>query len=367
MAVMVTGATGHLGPHLIAELLRAGDVDRVYVVARDTGPPAAARVGAIERIARAQLAAEGSRGSTATVIGVAEGEIRRLRSDVRVIVHAAANTRFVAPLEELRSTNVAATRELCQIAGEFPRLAQMLFVSTTCTAGLRTGRIDEQLLDDGHGFANAYEQTKWEGEQVVATSGLPARIARLSTCAGSHATGYVHRFGALHHLLHWISRGLVPMVPGIEQTPTDIIATDVAARWIARSVTRNPDGLEICHVALGDDSVPLGMLIDFLIPLLEAHGRRRLQRPLIVDEATFASFNEMVRLSGDALLSRVQASAAAMLPSLTHPKVYETSRAERCWGGPLPHAEWRALLSRVVSFGFDRHWGLHPAMESCHA
>src|SRR4029450_5826147 len=101
---------------------------------------------------------------------------------------------------------------------------------------------------------------KWEEEQVVADSCLPARIARLTTCVGSHDTGYVHRLGALHHLLRWMSRGLVPMIPGTESTPVDLISTDVAAGWLARAAIQPPDTLSVCHVALGCRAIPLGAL-----------------------------------------------------------------------------------------------------------
>lgn len=378
MAVLITGATGHLGPHLIAELLRAAYFDRLYVVARPGDVSAAARVQAVERVARAQLAAEDTHGTEVLVVPIeatfASGRlnfagrgIRRIEDEVSVIVHAAADTRFAASLDVLRAANADATLAMCRIAERCPRLRQLLFVSTTCVAGDRTGGIPERILDGAAGFANGYEQTKWEAEQIVAAAGLPARIARLSTCAGSHVSGYVHRFGALHHLLHWMSRGLVPMVPGSAATAVDVISTDVAAAWLARAASQDPLGLEVCHVALGQDAIPLGRLLDFVIPVLDEGRRGRVQRPLLVDEAVFRSFNDMVGLSADALLSRVQASAAVILPSLLHPKVYETVSAERCWGAPLPHPDWTLLLSRVIAFGRSRRWSLSAAAENCHA
>ena len=361
MAILITGATGHLGPHLVAEILRAGTFDRLYLAARDGQACAADRVRAIERIAREQLGAGEARRSPTRVIPIelrdapaglslSDDDVRAVHRDVSVIVHAAADTRFGRPLDELRAANVDSTLAICRLADGCRYLRQLLLVSTTCSAGRRSGRIPERLLDDAAGFANAYEQTKWEAEQVVGGSGLPVRIARLSTCAGSHVTGYVHRFGALHHLLHWMSRGLIPMIPGTAETPVDVISTDLAAQWLTKAAVQPPRHVEVCHVALGDAAIPLGALLDFLVPLL-AEGCRGVERPAIVDNTVFSSFSEMVRLSGDALMTRVQASTAAMLPALLHPKVYDTAAAELCWGGALPHPSWTTLLARVVAFG----------------
>jgi nucleoside-diphosphate-sugar epimerase len=372
MAVLITGATGHLGPHLIAELLRASDFDRLYVAARRTGEPAASRVQEVERIARASLAASGCARNFPAIVpveadfvqghpAIARADLRRIGGEVEVIVHAAADTRFGAPLEALKTANVGGTLTACRTAERCRRLRQFLFVSTACVAGRRTGRIPETIVNDPAGFANAYERSKWEAEAVVVSSGLPCRIARLSTCAGSHVNGYVHRFGALHHLLHWISRGLVPMVPGSAATPIDVISTDVAAAWLAQAVRTDPKAVEICHVALGERAIPLQALLDLVIPLLDEDGRGRVRRPALVAKPVFESFSRMVTSSGDALLARVQASAAAVLPSLLHPKTYETSAAERCFGGPLPHPDTATLLSRVIEFGSVQRWGIAPA------
>ena len=374
MALLITGATGHLGPHLLAEVMKAAEFDRVHVAARSTDKPAQCRVVAVEQVAQEILSSRGERAGRVAVLPIDSDRfaldaagLRGVRREVTVVVHAAADTRFAAPLDALTRANVDTTLAMCRFAHACPRLRQFLFVSTACVAGRRTGTIPERLTDASAGFANAYQQTKWEAEQIVAGSGLPARIARLSICAGSHVNGYVHRFGAVHHLLHWISRGLVPMMPGTAQTTVDLLSTDVAAAWLARAAARHPQRVDVSHVALGSRAIRLEDLLDFLIPLLNQGGRGRVQRPMLVDEAAFDTFNRMVRSSGDALFARVQESAAAVLPSLLHPKVYDTTSAERCWNGPLPHPDWRVLVERVVVFGRMRGWGVKSRREPAHA
>ena len=358
MAVLITGATGHLGPHLIAELLRAGDFDRLYVVARRARDSAAeSRVGAVERVARAQLALRGHRAHRASVVPIDAGDLssgtvdRSMLDCVTVIVHAAADTRLAAPLDDLRSANVSGALSMCRIAAACRGLQQFLFVSTVCVAGQRSGFIPETILDDSAGFANAYEQSKWEAEHAVIASGLPIRVARLGICVGSHETGYVHRLGALHHMLRWIARGLVPMVPASRESRLDLISTDVAAAWLARACIRPIESRDVCHVALGAEPIPLQALLDTAIPCLTRGDRKRVAAPMLVEPAVFHSFNEMVRVSGDALFTRVQQSAAAVLPTLLYPKTYETASAEGCWGEALPHPDWKVLMEKVISVG----------------
>jgi nucleoside-diphosphate-sugar epimerase len=293
--------------------------------------------------------------------------IRSLRDETTVVFHAAADTRFTAPYDDLHIANAASTSAMCRFAASCPHLQQFLFVSTACVAGRRTGSIAEQRLDDTAGFANGYERTKWEAESVVAGSQLPARIARLTTCVGSDHDGYVHRLGAVHYLLRWMSRGLIPMIPGDESTPVDLISTDLAAAWLARATMNRPAGLDVCQVARGADAIPLGELLDALTDILNGGARRPIQRPLIVDQPAFRAFNDLVRVSGDALFARVQASAAVVLPSLVYPKIYATENADTRWGGRLPHGPWPSLLERVVSFCRSRDWVVASPQEVSHA
>jgi nucleoside-diphosphate-sugar epimerase len=242
-----------------------------------------------------------------------------------------------------------------------------LLVSTVCVAGTRTGLIPESLDEDPPPFVNFYEQTKWEAERLVAASPLPARIGRLSVCMGGQDAGYVHRFGAIHHSLQWLMRGLIPMMPGVPESTIDIIANDVAATWIARAAVTEVERLDVCHVAAGAQAPTLVALLNATIERLRLHGGGRpLDVPLVVDRQTFDLFRRSVEQSGDVIFTRVLDSSAAFLPLLLYPKVFATERAERCWGGRLPHPEWRTVLARVIDFGCANNWKDARAKEVVH-
>ena len=376
--VLLTGATGALGPHLLMELLRCDEIERVFALVRGRGRlfddhvrDTIAAVARLESDSGTAIPLDRLRFIAGDVCDPRLTAVRRdgdmLAGSVDLVVHAAANTCLTASVDRLRDVNVGGTQHMLDFAGRCRSLRQFLFVSTVCVAGTRTGSIAERFEDDPPSFVNFYEQTKWEAERLVATSPLPARIGRLSVCMGSQDAGYVHRFGAIHHSLQWLMRGLIPMMPGVSGSTIDIIANDVAAKWIARAALTEVERLDVCHVAAGTQAPTLVALLDATIERLRLHSSGRpLDVPLIVDRQTFDLFRRSVERSGDVIFTRVLDAAAAFLPLLLYSKVFETERAEQCWGGRLPHPEWQTLLARVIDFGCANNWKDARAREVVH-
>ena len=344
-AILVTGATGAIGGPLLAELLAQNH--RVTAVVRG-------RSMLDDRVALVQADVTDPALANATIDP----------RDIEIVIHAAADTRFRAPRDEQERVNVTGTQHMLAWARQFPRLRRFVLVSTTCVAGTRTGSIPENLSATQPEFVSFYEATKWHAEQLVAASSLPSIIVRLSTAIGSECDGRIARRGAIHQALRWLHRGLVSMLPGTEQTPIDLISTDLAAKSIVRCAAIDADVPPVVHIAAGADAIPLGQVLDFLVQEFSERSlpwrQRQLRRPLVVDRNTFDLFRRSVRQSGDLLFKMVLESTDAFLPGLLHPKVYETRQAESLLGEKLPLADWRALLGRVV-----RHCIEEP--EACHA
>jgi nucleoside-diphosphate-sugar epimerase len=384
--ILVTGASGALGPHLLAELLRDQGNERVLAVLRPN-QLSERRVHdlqtAVERLLAESVGTVPSKRAKGTVphfqgtvpasqrLALLSGDVSRrglglercdpaLLDRIDVVVHAAGDTRFGAPLPQLHDANVIGTGHALALAEQCPRLQQFLYLSTTFVAGARTGSIAECLSSEPPQFLNNYERTKWEAERRVAASGLPARIARLSICLGGSHEGYVHRFGAIHHSIGWLTRGLIPMLPAAPGASVDLIATDVAARWVARAASLGPEGVEVCQVAAGREAAPLPALIDAAIQHLRAHvpawKAGQIAAPAIVDRDTFDLFARTVAESGDALFIKILGAASSFFPTLLYPKVFETTSAERVWGGALPVSDWQSTLTRVIDFGRANEW-----------
>jgi hypothetical protein len=95
-------------------------------------------------------------------------------------------------------------------------------------------------------------------------------------------------------------------------------------------------------------STLLGLLIDAFRDRYPRWRDGDVPSPLIVDRETFARFRETVIESRDALLNSVLSAADCFLPTLLHPKQFDTIHAEGLWGGELPLGDLSTTLERVV-------------------
>lgn len=329
MKILLTGLTGNIG-HEIARQLAGHEV--LAWVREVSSAPVMAHVKLLR-----------------------EEDLQTAR-DCEVIIHCAASTTFNAPLETLREANVSMTQTLLDFAGGCPKLKRFVHVSTACVCGIDGGLIPEASLPEPGAFVNAYEQSKWEAEQRVLASSLPVCIARLSIVAGSETDGSVRRRGALHHLLFWLWKGLIPMMPGTADTPVDMISTEHAARGVVSAALAG-SAPPVIHVCAGGRAPRLGELIQHVAQDFSSTsaGWRSgaIAAPEIVDAETFALFEQTVQQSGDLLFQRVCTDSKSFLPGLLHPRTYATAQAESL--NPEPAYDWRKLSTLVTRHVLARH------------
>lgn len=333
MTILLTGFTGNVGPEIARQL----SPHRVLALVRDVA--SAPHVDGVDVVA-----------------GSLESLPATIQPELEAIIHCAASVVFKAPLAELRRVNVEGTANLLAFARGCRRLRRFIHVSTTCVCGDQTGDIPEAPLAEKPQFVNPYEQSKWEAEQLVLASGLPAEIARLAIVAGSERDGAVRRPGALHHALSWLYKGLIPMMPGAADSRLDLISTEFVGSVIAALMREKTEPGRIVHVSSGNAAPKLSEFLDFLATLFSEQHRGwasgAVERPDIVDSETFALFEEAVRQSGDLLFQRVCEDGRSFLPGLLYPRTMATSLART-----VHLSDWRVLARRVVAWLLETNWG----------
>ena len=272
--VLLTGPTGFLGAHLLADLLSATPA-RVWCLVR-ARDGAHARQRIAQAAARYELPAPAA-GRVVPVpgdlalprLGLSPGEFRDLARGIDVIYHVGAAVNFIYPYEELRAANVTGTRELIRLAG----LAEGIpvhYVSTAAVlaglgvAGVREVTEDTPLAHPGR-LRIGYVETKYVAEELLRNAGragLPVAIYRPLDITGGLRTGACNTATELCALIRFVTdTGLAPDIA----LPLDFVPADVCAAAIR-------------HISLGAGSgtyhlgSPRTALLGELTGRLRAHG-----------------------------------------------------------------------------------------------
>ncbi|MGH3556845.1 MAG: thioester reductase domain-containing protein [Mycobacterium sp.] len=242
--ILLTGATGFLGPFLLSSLLeqtsytlhalvRATDAahgqDRIIAALRQAhlwSPAVEAQLRARVHVICGDLAEPH--------LGIGEAGFQQLAESVDAIVHNGALVNYVRTYDALRPTNVVGTWELLRLAMTAHRKTFHL-VSSTFIYGWSTKPVVEESYANAEmsGLDFGYSQTKWVAEQLVLAAqrqGLDVRIYRPSLISPTSA-GFGSQDDILVRLTAFmIEHGLaVDALNQISLLPADLIADHVVA------------------------------------------------------------------------------------------------------------------------------------------
>ncbi len=272
--VLLTGATGNLGPWIARKLLATHDLQLVALVR------AGDREEARRRLARAWsdwpelVAAIGSRVDavpgdvTLPDLGLDADTYGTLRRQLSRVIHAAADLRLDAPLEEARRTNVDGTRRVLELARAVQAdhgLDRLGVVSTAYVCGRRQGEIPEDELSGADGFENVYERTKYEAETLVreAMSDLPVSIFRPGMIVGDSETGTISTFNTVYPLLRRYLTASLPVVPVRRAARLNLVPVDLVADAVVRLTFDPLASGKTFHLTTPPDAWPtMGQLLD---------------------------------------------------------------------------------------------------------
>jgi thioester reductase-like protein len=358
--VLLTGATGFVGMELLARYLERSD-RRVIALVRASGPEAAqARIDAVlenlfgarayEHCDRVEAVAADM---TAPDLGLTDDMRDRIAERVTTIVHAAASVSFTLGIDEARLINLEGTRrmlELAELARERGGLDCYGHISTAFVAGTHDGTFAECDLDLGQSFHNAYEQSKFEAEQLVRShQELPWRIMRPSIVVGDRNNGWTAAFNVLYWPLRAFARGLFTAVPAIPSAPVDVVSIDYVADATFALCQDGGACRDTYHLTAGPHASTIGEIAG----LASRYFRRPL--PRVLPPAEFATLEV-----GPAERAALTAGSE-YFPYFTLETVFDdaVTRA-RLEPEGITTVPLRDYLDRLLDFATRSRWGKRP-------
>jgi fatty acid CoA ligase FadD9 len=257
--VLLTGATGLLGAHLVEALLARTELEIVCAIrAADDGAAGARLRQAADRYELATPLGERVRAIAADLaaprLGLGERGFEALAGQVGAVLHAGAAVSWLAPFAALRGANVDGTLALLELAAMGGGLAMHL-VSTISTAPA-DGDEGSLLSVDEAARASPYALSKWLAEhhaRRAAALGLPLAVYRPAMIAPHSGRGlgnpddFIHRY-----LVGCAELGLYLDIPDqrLDMTPVDHVAQAIVAL-----VSSAPQGGDTAHIVNVEQSM----------------------------------------------------------------------------------------------------------------
>ena len=288
--ILLTGATGFLGSHLLSALLHDATT-RVRCLVR--APHAAAARQRIEKSLRHYRLWQEQWAERIEVIpgdlekpmlGLSKDMYVRLSETVAAIYHNGALVNYVLPYSKLQKANVQGTQEIIRLATK--RKVPVYYVSTL---RLFDSRMDGQPIkeldkvDETKTMYSGYSQSKWVSEKLLRAAGergIPYVIFRPGLVCGDGVAGIANENDAVSRFIKGcVEMGCAPESElQVNLTPVDFVVK--ALVWLSRQSASNG---AVFHL-VNDTATPCNRvfkkLVDVgypmkMIPYMEWVGRLR--------------------------------------------------------------------------------------------
>ncbi|KAF4969423.1 hypothetical protein FSARC_3354 [Fusarium sarcochroum] len=204
--VLLSGVTGALGAHALAQLTAQPNVGAVWALVR-----AASDTAASERLyssleARGCSLNEEQRSKVLALpcdlsrsdLGLSEFRLEELKTKLTTIIHSAWAVNFNISVQSFENQHIKAVHNLIQLSLDVqtPKSARFFFCSSVSSAGgsPRPGQVLEaQVPSPAHAQHTGYARSKYVAEHITGNArknaGAPARVLRLGQLVGDTKVG----------------------------------------------------------------------------------------------------------------------------------------------------------------------------------
>jgi dephospho-CoA kinase len=227
--ILVTGFPAFTARRMIAKLLDADPTADVRVLAR--GKFAGEASDFLARLAGGDRARVVVGDVCDMDLGLSSAEYQALTADLTTIHHLAGIYYQGVDSQTARRVNVSGTRGVVELARDCGRLRRLVHWSTASVSGKRRGVVMEDELDEGQGFHNAYEETKFDAERIAreAMRHLPVTVLRPGVIVGDSRTGEIDKFDGPYYLVVLIATNALQVhlpLPGRGTAPLHVAPID---------------------------------------------------------------------------------------------------------------------------------------------
>lgn len=253
--IVLTGATGALGAHILAQYRSNPSVTRIYCLVRGADEHAASeRVnkallqrkleplsstsGAAVQVIQAQLSDE--------TLGLSSDLYRQIAAEATTIMHVAWSVNFRMKLRSFVKDNIAGVRNLLDLALASPRSVPPRFAFCSSVASVMASQLNpvpEVLIADPAAATQlGYSQSKWVAEQICNHANSATRLAgrvavlRVGQLAGDTEHGVWNAKEAWPMMLSAVK--VTGSLPLLERESLDWLPVDLAARAMVEGAGR---------------------------------------------------------------------------------------------------------------------------------
>ncbi|WP_405191416.1 amino acid adenylation domain-containing protein [Streptomyces anulatus] len=240
--ILLTGATGFLGRHLLDQLLARTDA-RIHCLVRP---------GSIDRLPVTDRVIPVPGDLSAPGLGLSTEDHDTLTT-VDAIYHNAAVPHFAAPYHALKPAHVDATAAILRLAGDSGAPLHLISTLGVFLGDAYDGRVvtEADAPTDPSGLTSGYDLSKWVADAMASAArghGLPVSIHRIAAIVGDTATGAADPRSAFSRwLTGCVAAGAVPDTTEVlDMVPVDTVAAAIVA------LSQAPDHLCRDHHYHGD-------------------------------------------------------------------------------------------------------------------